>query len=178
MFRVELTDDRWLRLFEETDAAELHDVILANRDHLAQWLPWAAHQTLEDTAAFIGRTRAQLESNNGFQTAVVDSDAIVGAVGFTGVSWQHRSSTIGYWLAESAQGRGTMSRAVRALVDHAFDTWQLRRVDIRVGIGNGRSRAVAERLGFTQDGVLSESEFLGDQVIYATLARDWHTSEQ
>jgi RimJ/RimL family protein N-acetyltransferase len=88
MFRLALTEDRWLRLFAETDAAELHDVIGANREHLARWLPWAVAQALEDTAAFIARTRAQLEKNDGFQVAVVESDAIIGAVGFACVSWQ------------------------------------------------------------------------------------------
>jgi ribosomal-protein-serine acetyltransferase len=177
MFRLALTEERWLRLFEETDAAELHDVILANRDYLARRLPWAAHQTLEDTAAFIRRTRTQLENNDGFQTAVVENDTIIGAIGFTGVSWRHRSTTIGYWLAESAQGRGTMGRAVSALVDHAFDTWRLSRVDIRVDIDNDRSRAIPERLGFIEEHVPLEAELLGerysDQMIYVMLRHNW-----
>jgi ribosomal-protein-serine acetyltransferase len=50
-------------------------------------------------------------------------------------------------------------------------------VEIRAGVGNRRSRAVAERLGFRQEGVLSEAELVGDHyidhVVYAMLARDW-----
>jgi ribosomal-protein-serine acetyltransferase len=166
-----------LRLLEESDAGELHAVIDANRAQLARWMPWAAGQTLEDTSAFIQRTREQLTNNQGFQAAIVDHGRIVGVVGFHGVDWQHRSTSLGYWLTESAQGRGTMTRAVHALVDHAFATWQLHRVEIRVRVDNARSRAIPERLGFKEAGVLPDAERIGerliDQVVYAVLAAEW-----
>ncbi len=175
--RIELFEGCWLRSLEESDAEELHALVKANRDYLARWMPWAADQTLADTVAFIQHTRQQLATNDGFQAAVIEDSHIIGVVGFHGVSWQHRSTSIGYWLAESAQGRGTMTRAVRALIDHAFGTWQLHRVEIRAGVDNAPSRAIPERLGFTQEGVARESERLGDsyidQVVYATFAGEW-----
>jgi ribosomal-protein-serine acetyltransferase len=166
-----------LRILEDSDAEDLYSVVDANRDHLARWLPWAAGQTLEDTLTFIRSTRVQLANNDGFQTAIVDDGRIIGMVGFHGVSWGHRSTTIGYWLAEAAQGRGTMTRAVRALADHAFTVWQLNRIEIRAGVDNRRSRSIPERLGFRQEGVLRKAELVGnryvDHVVYATLASDW-----
>ncbi len=175
--RVQLSTGQRLRLLEESDAQELYSVIKTDRDRLARWMPWAAGQTLDDTLAFIRDTREQLARNDGFQTAVIDDGRIVGMVGFHGISWQHRSTSIGYWLADSAQGHGTMTQAVRALVDHAFGTWRLHRVEIRAGVDNARSRAITERLGFTQEGVAHEAELVGgryvDHVVYATLATDW-----
>ncbi|HWY19393.1 MAG TPA: GNAT family protein [Solirubrobacteraceae bacterium] len=175
--RIEVADGRWLRLLEESDAQELYAVVEANRDNLTRWMPWAAGQTLEDTLTFIQRTREQLANNDGFQTAVVEGGRIAGVVGFHGVSWQHRSTSIGYWLAESAQGHGTMTRAVEALVDHAFGTWGLHRVEIRAAVDNARSRAISERLGFTQEGVAREAERMGEryvgQVVYSMLASEW-----
>jgi ribosomal-protein-serine acetyltransferase len=177
MFQFQLSDGLRLRLLDESDAGELYAVVDANRDHLARWLPWAAAQTLEDTLGFIEHTREQLSDNNGFQMAVVDESEILGMVGFVGVSWQHRSTTIGYWLAESAQGRGVMTLAVRALANHAFETWQLNRVEIRAGVENTRSQAIPERLGFHREGVLREAEHVGgryvDQAVFAMLAREW-----
>ncbi len=175
--RIGLSEGRWLRLLEESDAQELYAAIDANRDHLARWMPWAAGQTPEDTLAFIGRTREQLAGNDGFQAAVVEDGRIAGVIGFHGVSWQHRSTGIGYWLAESAQGRGTMTRAVRALVEHAFGTWGLHRVEIRAAVDNSASRAIPERLAFTQEGVARAAERVGerylDLAVYAMLAGDW-----
>ena len=177
MFQFQLSDGQKLRLLDESDAGKLYAVVDANRAHLARWLPWAAGQTLEDTLAFIQRTREQLANNDGFQMTIVDDGRIVGMVGFVGVSWQHRSTTIGYWLAVSAQGRGVMTRAVQVLTSHALETWQLNRVEIRAGVDNARSRAIPERLGFNQEGVLRDAELIGDryvdQAIYAMLAREW-----
>jgi ribosomal-protein-serine acetyltransferase len=171
-------DSRWrLRLLEESDAEELYLVVDANRDHLARWLPWAARQTLEGTLAFIQGTRRQLATNDGFQAAIVEDGRIIGMVGFHAISWEHRSTSIGYWLAEAAQGRGIMTSAVRAVADHAFTVWQLNRVEIRAGVGNVRSRSIPERLGFRQEGVLRKAELVGDRyvdhVVYAMLASEW-----
>lgn len=171
---IEIADGRLLRLLEESDAQELHALIETNRDHLARWMPWAAGQTLGDTLTFIRRTREQLANNDGFQTAVIEDGRIAGVVGFHGVSWEHRSTSIGYWLAESAQGRGTMTRSVRALVEHALTRWRLNRVEIRAAVANTQSRAISERLGLTQEGVARGAERIGeryvDLVIYAMLA--------
>jgi ribosomal-protein-serine acetyltransferase len=175
--RIELFDGCWLRPLEESDTEELHALVEANRDYLSRWMPWAAGQTLEDTMAFIQRTRQQLAANDGFQIAVIEDGYVVGVVGFHGLCWQHRSTRMGYWLAESAQGRGIMTRAVRALIAHAFGTWGLHRVEIRAGVGNAPSRAIPERLGFKQEGVIQGGERIGDryvdQVVYAMLAREW-----
>jgi len=177
MFQIALSDGRTLRFLEEADVAELHSVVEANREYLARWMPWAAGQTLADTELFVRDTRKQLTDNNGFQTAIIDHERIVGIIGFHGLSWQHRSTSLGYWLAESAQGRGTMTRSVAALLDHAFGVWQLHRVEIRARVENTRSRAVAERVGFKQEGVLRGEERVGDRyadrVLYAMLAGEW-----
>lgn len=170
-------DDHELRLLEDADAAELHELIEANRAHLAPWLPWAAGQRIEHTSQFIARTRSQLDGNDGFQLAVIATGRIVGVAGFTGVDWHNRTTDIGYWLAEQEQGRGTMTRAVQCLVSHALAEWDLHRVEIRAEPGNMRSRAVAERLGFHEDGTLREAVRVGeryvDHVVYSMLAGEW-----
>jgi ribosomal-protein-serine acetyltransferase len=168
----------FLRLFEESDAAALDHVIAANRAYLAEWLPWA--ETTRGADAFlevIRRTRRQLADNNGFAAAVVEGDDIIGVVAFHGIDWNDRSTSIGYWLAEDRQGRGIMTEAVRALTTHAFNVWNLNRVEIRPALGNLPSAAIPRRLGFTEEGTLREAERHGDSfkdlVVYSMLARDW-----
>ena len=177
MFRFALSDSRELRVLEESDAAELYAVIEANRGYLARWLPWAAGQTLDATRAFIAYTRKQLSSNDGFQCAILDDGRIVGVVGFHRVDWVNRGTSLGYWLAAREQGRGTMTLAVRALIDWAFDGWALNRVEIRAAVENEPSRAVLRRLGLREEGVLRGVERIGgrylDHVVYAVLASEW-----
>jgi ribosomal-protein-serine acetyltransferase len=120
VLRFVLSDHCHLRLFEEADAEQFHRLIDANRAHLTPWMPWAADETPEATLRFIRLTRRQVADNDGFQTAIVCDGRIVGAVGFHGVDWDHRSTSIGYWLDAGHQGRGIMTGAVRALIDHAL----------------------------------------------------------
>jgi ribosomal-protein-serine acetyltransferase len=175
-------EDRTVRQLEEADAEELYEVVAANREYLSEWLPWPPMQTLEITREFIVRSRTQSPENQGFQAAIIDRGRIVGGVGFHRLDWQNRSTSIGYWLAESAQHRGLVTSAVIALIDHAFDIWKLNRIEIHAGVGNLRSRAVPERLGFTEEGVLREAEVVGDRyvdhVVYGMLARDWSRRER
>jgi ribosomal-protein-serine acetyltransferase len=174
----DLPSGRSLRLLDEDDAPALFAVIDRNREYLSEWMPWAPHHTSQQqTLAFIRAARRQLADNNGLQAAIVDDGEIIGVVGFHAVDWSQRRTTIGYWLAADRQGRGTMTEAVRALVDQAIGTWQLRRVEIRAAVENRRSRAIPERLGFREEGVLREAERIGDRyvdhVVYAIDAVTW-----
>ncbi len=167
-----------LRSFEADDAEELYRLVDANRAYLAEWMPWAGESRLESIRDFLRRVRQQADEDNGFQAAIVDPDgAIAGVVGFHAVDWNNRSTSIGYWLAEDRQGRGTMTAAVRALTSHAFEVWGLNRVEIRVAVGNERSAAIPGRLGFAREGVLREVERHGDSfkdnVVYSMLAGEW-----
>ena len=174
--RLDIADDLHLRLLDETDAEELHELVDSNRAYLAEWLPWAAGQTFDATAEFIRRTRRQLEGSDGLQGGLVLGESIVGAGGLIGIDWESRKTGIGYWLAEEHQGRGLMTRAVEAVTDYAFDELGLNRVEIQVGTGNAKSRAIPERLGFRQEGVLRDYERVGDRyldiVVYSLLERD------
>lgn len=177
MLRLRLSDACWLRLLEESDANELHALIDADRAYLSRWMPWALSQSADDTSGFIRDTRRQLTENNGFQTAIVSDGKIIGVVGFHAVDWTHRRTSVGYWLGEKHQGKGTMTQAVKALVDHALHTWQLNRVEVRVAADNRRSRAIPKRLGFREEGTLRQAERIGDiyldSVVYSMLASDW-----
>jgi ribosomal-protein-serine acetyltransferase len=173
---IPLSAKAYLRPFEAADAGELHALIEANRAYLARWLPWASRQTPVDTEQFIRRAQAQLEEDDGFQAAIVCEERIAGAIGYPSVDWDRRQTRIGYWLSEDRQGKGTMTLAVAVLVDHALSAWGLNRVEIRAASENRRSRAIPERLGFHQEGVLREAERVGerslDTVVYSMLASD------
>ena len=70
-----------------------------------------------------------------------------------------------------------MTTVVCALLNHAFERWELARVEIRAGVANQRSRAIPERLGFREEGVLRGAERIGtrviDHVVYVMTAREW-----
>lgn len=166
-----------VRPLEAGDAAELYALVEANREHLARWMPWAAEQDLAGTERFIAEAKAQLSAENGFQAKIEPEGEIVGVVGFHAVDRVNRSAGLGYWLAESAQGKGTMAKVVGEVLDHAFDEWGLHRVEIHCAPENHRSRRIPERLGFREEALLRETELVGgrylDSVVYGMLAEEW-----
>ena len=89
---------------------------------------------------------------------------------------RNRATSIGYWLDASHQGQGLMSMAVQAVLDYSFDTLKLHRVELRAAIENQPSRAIPERLGFQQEGIARDAEWLYDHfvdlVVYAKLCQN------
>lgn len=175
---VDLGGGRALRALEDDDAEELFSVIDVNRAHLAAWMPFVGQtRGVVDSLAFIRAAKRQADENRGMQLAITADERIIGVAGFHAIDWNRRQTSIGYWLAADQQGAGTMTLAVAALLDHAFDVWKLTRVEIRAGVLNTRSRAIPMRLGFREEGVLPSAERIGtrviDHVIYAMTARDW-----
>jgi len=170
-------DSLGVRPLESGDAAELYALIEANREYLARWMPWAADQDLAGTERFIAEAEAQFARDDGFQARIAPAGEIVGVAGFHAVDRVNRNTSIGYWLAEPAQGRGTMTTVVRALLDHAFCEWGLHRVEIHCAPENRRSRAIPERLGFREEGLLRETERVGgrylDSIVYGLLEEEW-----
>ena len=75
------------------------------------------------------------------------------------------------------QGRGIVTKACRTLVTYAFEQYTLNKVEIHCATGNTRSRAIPEKLGFVQEGIIRQAEWLNDHyvdmVVYGMLASEW-----
>ncbi len=173
-----LGDELVLRLLDEDDAAPLYALIDANRAHLRQWLPWVDNeQSVETARAFLRSAQRQYADNRGGQYGIWEREQLAGVVGQHPIDWGNRAGSLGYWLGAAFQGRGLMTRACRVLVTHMFRDLGLHRVEIRAAPGNRRSRAIPERLGFRQEGLLRDAEWLYahyvDLVVYGMLAHEW-----
>jgi RimJ/RimL family protein N-acetyltransferase len=86
----------------------------------------------------------------------VDGDQpgrLLGGCGLHCIDWNVRRFEIGYWRRTSA-GPGLIDEAVQALTRFAFDELRAQRVEIRMDARNDASRRVAERNGYTFEGVL------------------------
>ena len=93
------------------------------------------------------------------------------------IDWANRRTGVGYWIAETHQGQGIVTRACAALVDSAFGELGLNHVEIACASGNSRSCAIPERLGFVREAVVRQREWLYDhfvdRVVYGMLASEW-----
>ena len=170
-----LGDGVSVRTFVLDDDQELFELVEANRDRLHAWMPWEPTTTAPaDTRQFIERGLAS-EHDREANGIWIDG-RLAGSIGMT-VNVMDRNAEIGYWIDRRAEGRGIISRACERFCSFAFDELGLHRVAIHAAAGNTRSRAVAERLGMTQEGVARGGgrvpEGFVDLVAYAVLADEW-----
>jgi ribosomal-protein-serine acetyltransferase len=178
--KLRVTASVELRQIGESDAVELTALIERNRSHLKQWLPWLDNsKCLHDTARFIGRSIEQAQDENGYTFGIVCDGALAGVIGQHYVDAFNHRTELGYWLDAGHQGRGIVTRSTAQLTNYSFTNQGCNRVILHCAVGNARSRAVPERLGFIQEGILREAEWLYDHyvdlVVYSMLKSDWIT---
>jgi ribosomal-protein-alanine N-acetyltransferase len=82
-----------------------------------------------------------------------------------------RRATVGYWLLPEARGRGLATRAVRLVSQWALRTLDVVRLGLLAEPSNERSQGVAERAGFSREGVLrSWTEIDGRRIDYVSFS--------
>jgi len=178
MFRSTVADGLELRQFEQRDADAVFAAVGRNREYLRHWLPWVDQtHSAEDIRRFIARTREQFEAGQGPNCGILLHGVLVGAIGCHPINLANSNCSLGYWIEAGQQGKGTITRCCLKLLDYLFDEAGLHRVEIRCGTGNGRSRAIPQRLGFRHEGTLREAEWVNDRwvdlEVWALLVEDW-----
>jgi ribosomal-protein-serine acetyltransferase len=178
MFIFPIEEGLSLKLLEKRDAPELFALVDRFRSHLKVWLPWVdSMEKEEDYEPVIEMWLKQFGENNGFQTGILYKGKLVGMIGYHYIDQASKKTSIGYWLAEEYQGKGIMTKATQALVDHAFKTLYLNRIEIQCGTENTKSSAIPERLGFVREGTLRDAEYLYDHYhdchLYSMLKKDY-----
>ena len=77
---------------------------------------------------------------------------------------QCRRAEIGFSLRRRFWGGGYMREAATAVIDHAFATLRLNRLEADIDPRNTASARLLERLGFVREGLLRERWIVGDEV--------------
>lgn len=143
------------------DGAAVNEAIRESINELRQWMPWAlTTPTVEETEANIRRARLQFLERTDMRLHLYDKESgeLLGCSGLHRINWKIRSFEIGYWLRTSQTGRGWMTEAVHGITRFASRQLQANRIEIRCDSRNERSRRVAERCGFTLEGILRRED--------------------
>lgn len=167
-----------LRPIRAQHIASLCALTLANRAHLAPWMPWIHTTTdLASTTEFVRQAMAQEAAGNGAQFGIWSTGQLAGVIGYHPIRWPLREADIGYWLGQPFEGQGLITRSAVAVLNQAFSELGLLRIGIRTAETNRRSQRVAERLGFHRIGVVAEGEWFIDHwtplVVYQLTAAQW-----
>jgi [ribosomal protein S5]-alanine N-acetyltransferase len=131
------------------DAGELAAVLAENREFLAGSSPVSAEGFFT-----VEGQRARLEGDGSERFAILDGGRIAGTVSISNIVHDPlQSATLGYWVAEPVNGRGLATRAVREVVDIAFEELGLHRLEAATLVENAPSQRVLEKNGFERIGL-------------------------
>ncbi|PKM53997.1 MAG: RimJ/RimL family protein N-acetyltransferase [Firmicutes bacterium HGW-Firmicutes-5] len=178
MFKHIVDNDIEIRIREVRHSNEIFSLIDKERDHLRKWMAWV--DDTKEVADVERSTKAMLQQyidDVGFSASIWYKGKLAGIVSLMGISWKHKSTSIGYWLGTEFTGKGIMTKVCRDIIDYAFNELDLHRVEIQCAEGNVKSRAIPERLGFIEEGKVRESEYLYDHyvthIVYGMLRSEW-----
>lgn len=178
MFSHRITEDAELVLIEPRQAEESLAAIERNRERLLPWLTFAEHaKTVEGQREFAKSTLKQFADGKGFQCAILYKGRLSGGIGIHLINTANHSTEIGYWIDKDIEGKGIITSACRAILDHCFGELGINRVGIRCAPGNDRSRSVIERLGAKYEG-RERNIFIvqgqpTDQEVFSILKEEW-----
>ena len=174
---IKVRENLELRTRRVEEAEEVFSVIEKNRAHLRTFMEWADTCTLDDIKKKSEEWQKKFEDKSDIVLGIWFNNKYIGNMGLHDINRNNNSAIIGYWLAADYQGQGIMTDCVRALTDYGFNELDLNRVHLYCAFSNMKSRAIPERLGFVQEGILQDDECLygvyHDKVVYGMVKRNW-----
>ncbi len=149
-----------MRPFRRRDLDALIDGAADSLADLNKWLPWAhSGYGRRDALVFLRDSVSAWGEGRAFDFTIrylEDPGFHVGNVSVWFVSRQSRVGEVGYWVRSTETRKGVASEAAARILAVAFDELELHRVVLRIAVGNRGSERVAEKLGFTREGLLRE----------------------
>ena len=172
-----------LRTMNEQDYEAWHEVRIRNHDWLLKWEPRSAHAShlAEDRRSFVSRCairERERQIGTGYGFGIFVGGRFVGEITLSSIQrGPLQSAFIGYWIDQAAAGQGLMPEAVVAMLQYAFESLRLHRVEINIIPRNHASRRVVEKLGLRNEGVseryLEIDGAWEDHARYAITSEEW-----
>jgi ribosomal-protein-serine acetyltransferase len=165
------------------DAEALADLIQRDAGYLRRYLPAmvAALGSAEEARAHFLRAADQAARDELLEWYLFASGVLCGAVRLKNIETQDRKASVAYFVSADHQRRGIATRSVRAVLGYWFEDLKMNRVELTCAVGNGPSVRLAERLGFTREGLLRQAEWLGegfvDHYVFGLLRAEYLASD-
>ncbi|GAA0562437.1 GNAT family N-acetyltransferase [Actinomadura livida] len=167
-----------LRPFGLDDAPGLIEAIRSREDFLPPNFPGVLEA--EPIAWFLREGVHKVQRFGlGIHLAATDRDTggLLGTIGLFKVSWDHLTSEVGYGMRRGVRGRGYATEALSLVTDWALRDCGLFRVELRAMVTNHASVRVAEKAGYTREGIArgAERDAAGvnqDMIVFSRVATD------
>jgi RimJ/RimL family protein N-acetyltransferase len=144
-----------LRAYQE-DTVGILELLEPNREQLIREFPQMAWlRTPEEVRDFVQQKTEQWHSGNNFCYGIwrTEDGKQVGQIQVKNISWDIPSAELGYFIGAAWQRRGFAMESIRAILSVAFQELGFQRIYVRILVSNAESFALANKLGFRQEGL-------------------------
>lgn len=148
----------------------------------ALWdLTTSRHDTPATMRAYVETALAWRDAGSAipFVTIARANGIVIGSTRFGNIAPEHRRAEIGWtWITPAWQRSAINTEAKYLMFRHAFEVWDLLRVELKTAVENARSRAAMARAGCTEEGTLRmhmirEDGGRRDSVYFSVIAPEW-----
>ena len=180
---VRLDGDKcYLQTFSESDAKDLATLLLNNKHFWSTYEPLHRDDFYTEEAQYkkILEGLQLLALNREFSFGIYDreTEQLIGHISLYAIKrLPYSSAFIGYSMDENFAGRGIATEAVKLVVDFAFTSLNLHRVEAYIAPENISSIRVVEKAAFVREGLMRKLLYINgewvDHYMYAILQEDY-----
>ena len=145
-----ITPGMCLRAYEADDADMFAAVVRESVPTVGRWMGWCHADFNSDHARdWFAACEKGREEGSAYEFGIFSEDGkqLFGGAGLNMINKLHNYCNLGYWVRQSAQGRGITSQAAMLLADAGFNELAFNRIEIVAAEGNLASIAVAKKTG-------------------------------
>ncbi len=148
-FPILTTERLTLRQLEINDEQEIF--ALRSDSEINKYLDRQISNTIDDARNFINTVNENITNNNSLYWAITlsDSNKLVGTICLYGFSDENDKCEIGYELLTNFQGQGIMKEAVDKVIDYAFNTIKVQKIEAFFHRDNQRSIKLMKKFSFS-----------------------------
>lgn len=171
-----------LRCYRPEDSSLYCQMLLANHNHLYEFLPpfLEAVQNEADAERVIRQLAEEWQRRNLFIFGVWEQEngRYVGETYLANADWDVPCIELGYFVIKDKTGQGYATEAAQATIKYAFEQMTVSRVELQCAADNEASQHVAKRCGFTFEGRQRQRQHkkggaLVDRLWYGLLLAEW-----
>lgn len=178
--RLDIGTNAYLALRQPDHAEEVYQLVLQNKEYLSPWLPWVKeYQSVQDARTSIQSNIDQAARDQSLNLGIWIDHLFCGMVGFTHIDPIRKKASLGYWLAETCAGKGWMTKACKAMIDHGFGELAFKEIHAECAKKNILSRKVLEGIGFINHEAVQGPDWARQQGLlylrYRMTRQEWNS---
>jgi ribosomal-protein-alanine N-acetyltransferase len=147
-FPILTTERLTLRQLVITDEHEIFT--LRSDSEINKYLNRQISNTIDDARNFINKVNENINKNDSLYWAITlsDKNILVGTICLFGFSDENYKCEIGYELLTNFQGQGIMKEAAEKVIDYAFNTIKVKKIEAFMHRDNQSSIKLLEKFSF------------------------------